>query len=93
MDVGMTTTCWSSAESQGGEDLGDFEYDMVGSARQAGLSTSGAADLLGFLMHRVQSKQEKINREQQFSGQRCLVDATGQRKMARLIWSDRKARQ
>lgn len=89
MDVGMTTTCWSSAESQGGEDLGDFEYDVVGSARQAGLSTSGAADLLGFLTHRVQSKQEKINREQQ----RCLVDATGQRKMARLIWSDRKARQ
>lgn len=35
--------------------------------------------------------QEKICSKQQFSGQECLVDTIGQRRMAKPAWDDRRA--
>ncbi len=62
-------------------DLSDFERGMVVGARQAGLSISETADLLGFShatisrVYRELSEKEKISSEWQFSGRNCLVDA------------------
>ncbi len=78
-------------------DLSDFERGMVVGARQAGLSISETADLLEFshatisMVYREWSEKEKISSEQQFFGQKCRVDARGQRRMARLVRDDRKA--
>lgn len=35
--------------------------------------------------------KKKKSKEQQFSGRKCIVDAWGQRRMARPLWADRKA--
>jgi len=70
---------------------------MVVGARRAGLSISETADLLGFSrttisrVYRECSDKEEISSEQQFCGHKCLVDARGQRRMARLVPADRKA--
>ncbi len=75
-------------------DLSDIDCGIDVGARQAGLSFSQTADLQGFLMHnhlRKWSKKEKTSSEQQFCGQKCFIDARGQRRMVRLVWADRKA--
>ncbi len=70
---------------------------MVVGARRAGLSISETADLLGFScttisrVYRERSKKEKISRERQFCGWKCLFGARSQKRMARLVWTDRKA--
>ena len=78
-------------------DLSDFECGMVVGARGAGLSIS--EPLIYWDFHAQPSleftengpKKEKISSEQQFCGPKCLVDARGQRRMARLVRADRKA--
>ncbi len=65
-------------------DLSDFERGMVVGARQAGLSISKTADLLGFSrttisrVYRECSEKEKISSEWQFGGPKCLVDVRGE---------------
>ena len=72
-------------------DLSDFEPVLVVGARRAGLSISETADLLGFshtTISRVTEnglKKRKISGERHFSGRKCLADARGQRRTARLV--------
>ncbi len=65
-------------------DLIDFECGMDVVARRAGLSIFKTADLLGFSritisrVYREWSEKEKISRERQLRGRKCLVDVRGE---------------
>ncbi len=78
-------------------DLSVFERGMVVIARQAGLSISKTADLLGFScstisrVYREWFEKEKISSERQLCGRKYLDDVRGQRRMNRLVRDDRKA--
>ena len=71
----------------------DFEHSMVAGARQADLSISENADLLGFShttisrVYREQFEEENTSSERQCSGRKCLVVGRGQRTLARLVWA------
>jgi len=63
-------------------DLSDFECGVVVGVRRADLST---ADQLGFFTYnhfRVYRAWSEISSKWLFCGQKCLVDARGQRRMA-----------
>ena len=70
-------------------DIIDFDCDMIVGTRGAALNIS--ADLLGFshtTVSRVYSEwceKQKTSSEQQFCGQKHLVDERDQRRMARLV--------
>jgi len=78
-------------------DLSNFECGMVVGARQAGLSISQSAQLLGFSRATISSvykewfEMRKTSSMWQSCGQKCLVDVRGQRRMGRLIQADRRA--
>ena len=69
---------------------------MIVGARQGGLSISETADLLGFSAQQSLEfaengvKNKKTSSEQQFCGQKRLVNERGQRRRARLVEADRK---
>jgi len=67
-------------------DLSDYEHGMV-----VGAVFQKLLIYWDFPAQPSQGVTEKISSEQQFSGWKCLVDARGQRRMARLLWADRKA--
>ena len=72
-------------------DLREFDRGMTVSARRGGLRISGNADLLGFAC-RTDSrfciqKTKKTSSEQQFCGQKHVVNET-----TRLMEADRKVR-
>ena len=70
------------------EDLVDFERVMVIGFRHTGLNVSVTADLLGFShiniswVYRDWSKEKnKMFKELQLCGRKCLGDGRGQRRM------------
>ena len=75
-------------------DLSNFERGMVVGARRAGLSFSQSAQLLGFScttisrVYKEWCEKEKTSSMRQSCGQKCLVDARGQRRMGRLIQAE-----
>ncbi|KAK2856274.1 hypothetical protein Q5P01_005009 [Channa striata] len=74
--------------------LSDFEFCMIVGARWATLSILETADLMEFLhttisrVYKGWSEEEKISCDQQFSEQKCIVNAKDQRRMARLVRAD-----
>ena len=75
--------------------LSDFEPGMIVGVRKGGLSISETADLLGF-SHTTVSRvcrewceKQKTSSEQQFFGQKQVVNERGQRRRARLVKADR----
>ena len=77
-------------------DPSDFDRGMIAGARRGGLSISETADLVGFSgttisrVCREWCRTQKASSEQQFCGQKHLVNERGQRRRARLVKSDRK---
>ena len=80
-------------------DLKDFDHGMIVGARKGGLSILETANLLGFSCTTVSRvcrewcEKLNISSEQQFCGQKCLVNKRGQRRRARLVEADRKVTQ
>lgn len=78
-------------------DLSSFDRGMIVGARRAGSSVSVTAKLLGFsrtTVSRVYTEwcqKQKTSSQRQLCGRKRLVDERGQRRIAQMVESDRKA--
>ncbi len=85
LDV-VKTSFWSSNRASEGEERG-FKWLWTWNGcwcRRAGLSISQTR------VYREWSEKEKLSRERQLCGWKCLVEVRGQRRMNRLVRDDRK---
>ena len=79
------------------KDLSAFERGMVVGARRAGLSVSRTATLLGFSRSTVSrvyqgwSTTQRTSSQRQASGRKRLIDERGQRRLTRIVQSNRRA--
>ncbi len=79
------------------KDLSAFERGMVVGARRAGLSVSRTATLLGFSCSTVSrvyqgwSTTQRTSSQRQASGRKRLIDERGQRRLTRIVQSNRRA--
>ena len=78
------------------KDLSAFERGMVVGARHIGLSVSRTAMLLGFhttfsCVYQEWSTTQRTSSQWQASGRKWLIDERGQRRLTRIVQSNRRA--
>ena len=79
------------------KDLIAFEWGMVVGAKHTGLSVSRTATLLGFScstfsrLYQEWSTTQRTSSQRQVSSRKRLIDESGQRRLTRIVQSNRRA--
>ena len=79
------------------KDLSAFEWGVVVGVRGTGLSVSRTATLLGFSystashVYQEWSTTQRTSSQQQASSRKRLIDERGQRRLTRIVQSNRRA--